>query len=151
MISLLAAAPLLLPSAYPPSSPQGGGAADDQAVVQGAEEIPMIQDAGTRWILTFASPDDAAQPQQGKGVTLESFVKICQEVTDKNFVYTQETAGLLRSATIKMLGSKEVPKDEFYSFFQIIIKCSIVIIHIEMKVQYIFSYQDKFINTFIYK
>lgn len=120
MISILAAAPLLFPSAHPLSSPQGGGAAGDQAVVQGAEEIPLIQDAGPHWVLTFASPDDAAQPQPGKGVTLEKFVKICQEVTGKNFVYTQETAGLLRTATIKMLGSKEIPKDEFYSFFQII-------------------------------
>jgi len=122
MISLLAAVPLILTPALPPQPQEGGDPAPDQAVVQGEEEIPTIQDLGNHWVLTFAGTEaQTGQPTPpAKGVTLEQFIKLCQEVTGTNFVYTQETAGLLKSTTIKMLGSKEVPKDDFYSFFQII-------------------------------
>jgi len=99
MISLLALLPLLS-SPTPPLQGQDGGA------------VPVIQEVGNTWVLTFDESEE--------GMTLEAFVKLCQQQTGINFTYTQETAQLLKGQTVRMFGSKTVPKDEFYSFFQII-------------------------------
>jgi general secretion pathway protein D len=97
MIALLAALPLLLPSAAP---------------VQDGGEIPVIQDLGNAWKLTFDETEE--------GMTLEAFVKVCQENTGINFTYSQDTVSLLKQTKVRMFGPKVIPKDEFYSFFQII-------------------------------
>lgn len=99
MIALLAALPLLLP---PTAPPQDGGSGD----------IPVIQDLGNAWKLTFDETEE--------GMTLEQFVKICQENTGINFTYSQDTVSLLQQTKVRMFGPKVIPKDEFYSFFQII-------------------------------
>ncbi len=99
MIALLAALPLLLPAA--PPLQDGGG-----------ESIPVIQDLGGAWKLTFDETEE--------GMTLEQFVKICQENTGINFTYSADTVSLLQSTKVRMFGPKVIPKDEFYSFFQII-------------------------------
>ena len=99
MISLLAALPLVLTPAAPVQGQDGG-------------EIPMIQDLGNSWKLTFDETQD--------GMTLEQFVKICQQRTDINFTYTKDTGTLLGDSKVRMFGSKVVQKDDFYSFFQII-------------------------------
>lgn len=80
---------------------------------QNQDPIPPIQDAGDEFILTFSdgSGDEA--------MSLARFVKACEQVTNINFSYTDETAGLLENQKIRLLGSKRVPKEDFYSFFQI--------------------------------
>ncbi|MFT7485118.1 MAG: type II secretory pathway component GspD/PulD (secretin), partial [Candidatus Paceibacteria bacterium] len=98
MISFLAVLPLLLAPAAPL---QNQGSA-----------VPPIQDLGHSWKLTFDETED--------GMSLEHFVKICQENTGINFTYSKETRGLLQSGTVRMFGPKVIPKDQFYSFFQII-------------------------------
>lgn len=98
MIALLAALPLLLPPAAPAQDAAG--------------EIPVIQDLGNAWKLTFDETEE--------GMTLEAFVKVCQENTGINFTYSQDTVSLLKQTKVRMFGPKVIPKDEFYSFFQII-------------------------------
>jgi general secretion pathway protein D len=58
------------------------------------------------------------------GVTLEQFIQICQETTQLNFTWKQETDAALKSTKIKLLGKKRIPKDKdrFYAFFQTILK-----------------------------
>lgn len=99
MISILAALPLMLSPVAPPQGQDG-------------EEIPIIQDLGNAWKLTFDETQD--------GMTLEQFVKICQQRTDINFTYSTDTGSLLQGMKVRMFGSKVVQKDDFYSFFQII-------------------------------
>jgi len=77
-------------------------------------EVPPIQEAGDAYILNFS---DGPRPEDG--MSLLKFVIACEQVTGINFTYTQETEGLLSSQNIKLLGTKRVPKDDFYSFFQI--------------------------------
>lgn len=83
---------------------------------------PAQQDEGsivetpTSFILNFALPQPG-KPESG--MTLARFVSACEEATHINFTYTDETANALETAKIRLLGVKEVPKEEFYSFFQI--------------------------------
>ena len=67
---------------------------------------------GDYWQLTF---DESADP-----MTLEAFVKICQQNTGINFTYSEDTAQVLKTAKVRMFGPKVVAKSDFYSFFQII-------------------------------
>jgi general secretion pathway protein D len=101
MIAPVLALPLLLSAVLP---------------IQGDPQDPIhpIQDIGHAYVLTFAQ---GTTPEEG--MTLAKFVEACNQVTDINFTYTNETALLLEGATIRLLGSKEVPKTDFYSFFQI--------------------------------
>jgi len=80
---------------------------------QGAPE--PIQAVGDDYILNFGSGETDEDR-----LDLQSFVEVCQEVTDIAFTYTEETANLLRSSSVRLLGTKRVPKDQFYEFFQII-------------------------------
>jgi len=87
------------------------------ALQQGSEEpIPPIQldEAAQAYVLNFAEGTNA-EP----GLSLADFVVACEQVTGINFTYASETESLLDSATIRLLGTKRVPKAEFYSFFQI--------------------------------
>jgi general secretion pathway protein D len=77
-----------------------------------AEEVPPIQDLGDTYLLTFSETEE--------GLTLERFVKLCQQTTGINFTYDNDTATRLRAETVRMYGPKVIPKNEFYSFFQII-------------------------------
>lgn len=97
------------PAAAQPSAP----AAQPAANAQGGSKVPPIQDAGDYYVLNF---DESNSENQ---LSLEAFVKICQDVTDINFTYTRETGAQLNQLKLKMLGIKRVPKSDFYSFFQI--------------------------------
>lgn len=77
------------------------------------QEIPPIQVLEHSYVLHFS--EDAAQ-----GLTLLQFVKICQQYTGINFYTTEETARLLDQQKVRMFGTKEIQKTDFYSFFQII-------------------------------
>lgn len=71
-----------------------------------------IQVYGDDYVLNFAEDDESA-------VTLEEFVVACEQETGIAFTYTDETAALLRQAKVRLIGTKTVPKKEFYAFFQI--------------------------------
>ena len=77
-----------------------------------ADEVPPIQDLGDTYLLTFSESQE--------GLSLERFVKLCQQTTGINFTYDNDTAARLRQETVRMYGPKVIPKSEFYSFFQII-------------------------------
>lgn len=86
-----------------------------QRTPQNDQVVPAIQDAGDDWILTFAGSGDTPDG----GMSLAQFVRVCEQVTGVAFSYTTETSTLLDSEKVRLLGSKRVPKDQFYSFFQI--------------------------------
>ncbi len=109
MISILASLTLLAAPAALAAAP----------VQQDQEPVPVIQDLGHSWVLNFDESPPGPGNQEG-GMTLEQFVKLCQENTGINFTYDKDTANLLRSTTITMFGTKEVRKEDFYSFFQIL-------------------------------
>lgn len=100
MIDLLAALPLLVLAPLP--SP-----------LQDTPPVPPIQDLGDTYLLSLEEAEDSA-------LTLERLVKITQEVTGINFTYTKETGQLLAGVPVRMFGPKEIPKEDFYAFFQIL-------------------------------
>ena len=81
------------------------------------DEVPAIQEQGDLYIINFAEAK-AGQPQE-QGMSLEEFVKICQQATGQNFTYNNETANLLKSQHVRLFGTKRIPKTDFYRFFQI--------------------------------
>ncbi len=87
------------------------------AAIQDTDPPPAIQVQGDSYILNFA---DATQEGTESGMTLAQFVVACQQVTELNFHYSEETATFLNSQKVRLLGAKTVPKQDFYSFFQII-------------------------------
>ena len=76
------------------------------------EEVPPIQDVGDFYVLNFA------EDVQDR-LSLEQFVKLCQEATGRNFTYNEETQTRLASGKVTMFGTKRIPKEDFYNFFQI--------------------------------
>ena len=74
---------------------------------------PPIQGDGDDYILTFSEDPQSA-------LTLEDFVKTCQEATGLNFVVPPDSEGPLANGNVRMFGQKRIPKRDFYSFFQII-------------------------------
>jgi len=95
----------------PPVGPGGQGTTGSGG--QGRQKIPPIQDVGNEYVLTFDETGEA------DALTLEAFVKICQETTGVNFTYSEETKSALSKAKLRMFGQKRIPKSDFYSFFQI--------------------------------
>jgi len=71
-----------------------------------------VQEQGDDYILNFA---EAA----GEQLPLLDFVKLCQESTGKNFTYDSQTETALKGQHVVMLGTKRIPKSEFYEFFQV--------------------------------
>lgn len=98
MIAFLCALPLITASALSPT-------------IQDGEAVPPIQDTGDSYILNFSAAEEA--------MTLERFVAACQESTGRNFTYKEDTAAQLKQAKIRLYGVKEIPKEDFYNFFQI--------------------------------
>ncbi|MCP3917404.1 MAG: hypothetical protein GY711_17805 [bacterium] len=78
------------------------------------QDVPPIQEVGDAYIINIAktTPPDM-------GLTLDRFVDACQQVTGINFTYAPDTATYLEQAQLRLLGTKTVPKEQFYSFFQI--------------------------------
>ncbi|MSR64003.1 MAG: hypothetical protein EXS08_16390, partial [Planctomycetes bacterium] len=95
-------------------SPYGALALSLLALAARAQQggVAPIQQQDDAYILNF-SEDPASQ------LTLLDFVKLCQESTGFNFTYDSSTEGALKTAKVVMLGSKRIPKDGFYEFFQI--------------------------------
>ncbi len=81
--------------------------------IQGDSQVPAIQSQGDDYILTFSEDAQSA-------MTLEQFVKTCQEATGLNFVVPPDSESLLSTQKVRMFGQKRIPKRDFYSFFQII-------------------------------
>ncbi|MBC8370611.1 MAG: hypothetical protein H8E25_11490 [Planctomycetes bacterium] len=106
--TLILSLTLLLPAAVP-QNPQ-----DDLAVPQG-----VIQDDGEYYTLDLSEVDD-------QGLTLRQFVKICQINTGLNFTLDESNASTVRQKLdnhkLLLYGTKRIHKDDFYSFFQIMMK-----------------------------
>jgi general secretion pathway protein D len=104
---LLSLASLLL--AVAPQNPQ-----DDLAVPEG-----VIQDEGDYYTLDLSEVDDG-------GLTLRQFVKICQINTGLNFTLDESNSSTVRqkldNRKLLLYGTKRIHKDDFYSFFQIMMK-----------------------------
>jgi general secretion pathway protein D len=77
------------------------------------EEVPPIQEQGDYYILNFSE-------DQNNGLTLEQFVKSCEQTTGINFVISKQSAQALAQERVRMFGTKRIPKKDFYAFFQII-------------------------------
>ena len=75
------------------------------------EEVIPIQKDGDFYVLNFSEDLEDR-------LNLEEFVKICQEVTGRNFTYSDQTGAKLKAAPLVMYGSKRILKENFYSFFQ---------------------------------
>src|SRR5690606_24202557 len=102
MIDLLALLPLLVLGPLPAQGQDG------------QQPPPPIQDLGDTYLLSLEESGDS------EGLTLDTLVKITQEVTGINFTYTKETGQLLSQVPVRMFGPKEIPKEDFYAFFQIL-------------------------------
>ena len=120
MTAALIAALTLLSLAAPSSAaqrpaPPPAPAAEPQAgAANTGAKVPPIQDNGAFYELYFEETTEGEA-----GLTLEQFVKLCQDATNINFTYTEATAGQLKTAKLKRFGRKTIPKSDFYSFFQI--------------------------------
>ncbi|HPF14843.1 MAG TPA: secretin N-terminal domain-containing protein, partial [Planctomycetota bacterium] len=79
------------------------------------QPVPAIQDVGDSYILNFPQPADG----QG-GMSLAQFVQACQQVTGLTFHVKDDAATRLTSTNVRLLGTKRIPKKQFYSFFQIL-------------------------------
>ena len=75
--------------------------------------MPPIQQEGDFFILNFSK-----DPNQG--ISLEEFVALCEQATGINFTYEDTTQQQLKTKKVFLSGTKRVPKDDFYEFFQIV-------------------------------
>ena len=114
-LSMSLTLPCLLLSLLPTWTPQDGN--DPQAGGQGEGQTQAVVDAGDHYILNFAQPGATTGDE---GYTYLKFVELCQQLTGINFTYSDETAAMLGNTKVRLLGPKRVPKEEFYSFFQIL-------------------------------
>ncbi|KAA3607920.1 MAG: hypothetical protein DWQ01_12615 [Planctomycetota bacterium] len=76
-----------------------------------------VQDEGEYIVLNFSETDE--------GITLRQFIKICQENTAKNFTIDTSNANLtaeLDRKKLQLYGPKRIRKEDFYSFFQTMMK-----------------------------
>lgn len=85
------------------------------AIAQDDPAPPPIQEVGETYVLNFAEAEGTE-----KGMTLARFVRACEQVTGIVFTYNEETKNFLEGAQILLIGTKTVPKSEFYNFFQIL-------------------------------
>ena len=87
---------------------------DDIAVPLG-----VIQDEGDYYTLDLSEVDEG-------GLTLRQFVKICQINTGLNFTLDESASANVRqkldNKKLLLYGTKRIHKDDFYSFFQIMMK-----------------------------
>ena len=83
-------------------------------------EVPasVLQDDGEYYTLDLSELDDG-------GLTLRQFIKICQVNTGKNFTLDETSTGIrakLDGRKLLLYGRKKIKREEFYSFFQIMMK-----------------------------
>lgn len=114
-IAGLACASLAVAHPTAPWAPAGPQGTTPPAAGGQEGDLPPIQVVGDSYVLNFA----LAQGSSGESMTLLQFVDACERVTQLNFTWTLETENLLNTAKLRLLGTKTVPKDRFYSFFQV--------------------------------
>ena len=78
------------------------------------QEVPPIQLDGEYFVINIANTKDDQ-------LTLEQFIGLCQEATGLKFTYSDETKRQLEERTMRLLGTMRVPRDEFYSWFQVML------------------------------
>lgn len=78
------------------------------------QDVPPIQLDGEYFVINIANTKDDQ-------LTLEQFIGLCQEATGLKFTYSDETKRQLEERTMRLLGTMRVPRDEFYSWFQIML------------------------------
>ncbi len=121
--------PILLLSPFPQRpggqpGPQDGvprpGAASAQATApqaagadQGQAGLPTLHEVGDMLYLTAAESGDNL-------LNLETLTKLCQTQTGRVFTYDDPTGTEMRSKQVRMLGTRAIPKSDFYSFYQIL-------------------------------
>jgi len=74
--------------------------------------VPPIQAVDDTYVLNFAQTDE-------EGMSLFQFVQACQQVTEYTFVIPPDTESLLKTQNVRLIGSKTIQKERFYSFFQV--------------------------------
>ncbi|MAB80709.1 MAG: hypothetical protein CMJ89_15265 [Planctomycetes bacterium] len=79
---------------------------------QETEPFFPIQATDDYYIINFSEDKD-------ERVSLEYFVKLCQDATGLNFTYNSQTEQSLQSLNVVMFGEKTIRKEDFYPFFQI--------------------------------
>jgi len=89
--------------------------------VQEPEEVQIpegaLEEQGEYLLLKFDETEE--------GLTLRQFIKVCQRITGRNFtIDTGGTAarGELDQKRLLLFGPKRIRKEDFYSFFQIMMK-----------------------------
>jgi general secretion pathway protein D len=100
----------LVPLLFPPAFQEPGG---DLEVPAG-----VLQDDGEYYTLDLSELDDG-------GLTLRQFIKICQVNTGLNFTLDETSSGIrakLDGRKLLLYGRKRIKREEFYSFFQIMMK-----------------------------
>ena len=88
------------------------GSASALSIQDDAEPVPIVEIEGS-YVLNFA------QSEEEDSMSLYQFTQACQEVTDLQFTWNQDTEGLLKQQKVRLLGQKTISKDRFYSFFQV--------------------------------
>ncbi|MDP7063314.1 MAG: secretin N-terminal domain-containing protein, partial [Planctomycetota bacterium] len=83
-------------------------------------EVPesVLQDDGEYYTLDLSELDDT-------GLTLRQFIKICQVNTGLNFTLDETSTGIrakLDGRKLLLYGRKKIKREDFYSFFQIMMK-----------------------------
>jgi hypothetical protein len=53
---------------------------------------------------------------QGKSMTVEEFVRVCQRLSGFNFTYTETTAEAMGTTSLRLAGPDRVPVPEFGNF-----------------------------------
>ena len=80
---------------------------------QGDEPLPPIQELGSTYVLNFAQGEDE------ESMSLFQFTQACQQVTGRQFTWNEDTEGLLKQRRVRLIGTKSIQKERFYSFFQV--------------------------------
>lgn len=98
------------PGGTPRTAPVGalGNAAEGNQ-----DDLPPIQDVGGTYVLNFA------QGENEESMSLYQFAQACQQVTGLQFTWGEDTESLLKQRKVRLIGTKKIPKESFYSFFQV--------------------------------
>lgn len=70
------------------------------------------------FILHFPEPTASGG---GAGLSIMDFIKICEQNTGYTFIIDESAQGV-ETSEIRIVGKKEVPKDQFFSFFQNVLR-----------------------------
>ncbi len=106
-------ATLLVVGAMAVATPVSAWASAPAAAPQEDDAPPPIVELEGNYVLNFA------QSEEDESMSLYQFTQACQEVTDLQFTWSQDTEGILKSQKVRLLGQKTISKARFYSFFQV--------------------------------